>query len=83
MSMLIFDFSTGIRIAAPTAVLASMHPAPGRRGILIKSGGALEKLAGVNAMSFRQDRDLDLRRAQSNSGNSLQRTRSRQSGQTG
>jgi Cu2+-exporting ATPase len=51
MSMLIFDFSTGIRIAAPTAVLASMHRA-GRRGILIKSGGALERLATVNAIVF-------------------------------
>ncbi|MFN8551487.1 MAG: heavy metal translocating P-type ATPase [Candidatus Obscuribacterales bacterium] len=51
MSMLIFDFSTGIRIAAPTAVLSSMHRA-GRRGILIKSGGALERLASVNAIVF-------------------------------
>jgi P-type Cu2+ transporter len=51
MSMLIFDFSTGIRIAAPTAVLASMHRA-GRRGILIKSGGALERLATVDAIIF-------------------------------
>jgi Cu2+-exporting ATPase len=51
MSMLIFDFSTGIRIAAPTAVLASMHRA-GQRGILIKSGGALEKLSTVNAIVF-------------------------------
>ncbi|HEY9678760.1 MAG TPA: heavy metal translocating P-type ATPase [Drouetiella sp.] len=51
MSMLIFDFSTGIRIAAPTAVLSSMHRA-GRHGILIKSGGALERLASVNAIVF-------------------------------
>jgi len=51
MSMLIFDFSTGIRIAAPTAVLASMHRA-GQRGILIKSGGALEKLATIDAIVF-------------------------------
>ena len=51
MSMLIFDFSTGIRIAAPTAVLASMHRA-GKRGILIKSGGALEKLSTVDAIVF-------------------------------
>ena len=51
MSMLIFDFSTGIRIAAPTAVLASMHRA-GRRGILIKSGEALEQLAAVTAIVF-------------------------------
>jgi heavy metal translocating P-type ATPase len=51
MSMLIFDFSTGIRIAAPTAVLSSMYRA-GRRGILIKSGGALERLAKVDAVIF-------------------------------
>jgi len=51
MSMLIFDFSTGIRIAAPTAVLASMHRA-GQRGILVKSGAALEKLATVDAIVF-------------------------------
>jgi heavy metal translocating P-type ATPase len=51
MSMLIFDFSTGVRIAAPTAVLASMHRA-GKRGILIKTGSALEKLATVDAIVF-------------------------------
>jgi heavy metal translocating P-type ATPase len=51
MSMLIFDFSTGIRIAAPTAVLSSMHRA-GRRGILIKNGAALERLSLVNAVIF-------------------------------
>jgi Cu2+-exporting ATPase len=51
MSMLIYDFSTGIRIAAPTAVLASMARA-GRHGILVKSGGALERLAKVNAIVF-------------------------------
>lgn len=49
MSIMIFDFSTGIRIAAPTAVLASMQRA-GRHGILIKSGGALERLAQVDAI---------------------------------
>ena len=51
MSMLILDFCTGIRIAAPTAVLASMHRA-GRRGILIKSGGSLERLSTVSAIVF-------------------------------
>lgn len=49
MSVLIFDFSTGIRISAPTAVLSSMQRA-GRHGILIKSGGAVERLAQVNAI---------------------------------
>lgn len=51
MSMLILDFCTGIRIAAPTAILASMHRA-GRRGILVKSGAALERLASVTAIVF-------------------------------
>ncbi len=51
MSMLIFDFCTGIRIAAPTAVLASMNRA-GQHGILIKGGGALERLATVDAIVF-------------------------------
>jgi Cu2+-exporting ATPase len=51
MSMLIMDFCTGIRIAAPTAVLASMQRA-GRHGILIKNGAALEKLASVSAIVF-------------------------------
>ncbi|MBX9688046.1 MAG: heavy metal translocating P-type ATPase [Candidatus Obscuribacterales bacterium] len=49
MSVLIFDFSTGIRISAPTAILSSMQRA-GRHGILIKSGGAVERLAQVNAI---------------------------------
>ncbi len=51
MSMMIYDFSTGIRIAAPTAVLASMARA-GKLGILIKSGVALEKMARVDAIVF-------------------------------
>jgi Cu2+-exporting ATPase len=59
MSMLIFDFSTGIRIAAPTAVLASMHRA-GRRGILIKTGAALERLSKVDAVVFDKTGTLTL-----------------------
>jgi Cu2+-exporting ATPase len=51
MSIVIFDFATGVRIAAPTAILASMQRA-GHHGILIKSGGALEKLATVDAILF-------------------------------
>ncbi|MBX9694617.1 MAG: HAD-IC family P-type ATPase, partial [Cyanobacteria bacterium] len=51
MSMMIFDFTTGIRISAPTSILASMHRA-GRHGILIKSGAALEKLASVDVIIF-------------------------------
>ncbi len=51
MSILIFDFSTGIRIAAPTAVLSSMYNA-GRKGILVKNGASLERLAQVSAVIF-------------------------------
>jgi Cu2+-exporting ATPase len=51
MTILIFDFATGIRIAAPTAVLASMQKAA-RTGVLIKSGAALENLAQVDAVLF-------------------------------
>ena len=51
MSILIFDFSTGIRIAAPTAVLSSMYNA-GRKGILVKNGACLERLAQVSAIIF-------------------------------
>lgn len=51
LSIVIFDFATGVRIAAPTAILASMQRA-GHHGILIKSGGALERLATVDAILF-------------------------------
>jgi heavy metal translocating P-type ATPase len=50
-SMLIVDYGTGIRIAAPTTVLASMTKAV-RNGILIKGGRYLEKLAEVDAIVF-------------------------------
>lgn len=51
MSILIFDFSTGIRISAPTAILSSMQRA-GRHGILMKNGGAVERLAQIDAIVF-------------------------------
>jgi heavy metal translocating P-type ATPase len=51
VSVLIIDFATGVRIAAPTAVLTSMQRAA-RRGVLIKGGGALERLAATDAMIF-------------------------------
>jgi Cu2+-exporting ATPase len=50
-SVLIIDYGTGIRIAAPTAVLASMTNAV-RHGILIKGGRYMEQLAGVDAIVF-------------------------------
>ena len=48
-SIVIVDYGTGIRVAAPTSVLASMTHAA-RQGILIKSGGHLEKLAEIDTM---------------------------------
>ena len=48
---MIVDYGTGIRVAAPTSVLASMTHAA-RQGILIKSGAHLEKLAKVDTMVF-------------------------------
>ena len=51
LSLLIMDFATGIRVSAPTAVLASMQRAA-RRGVIIKSGASLERLAAVDAVVF-------------------------------
>ncbi len=59
ISILIFDFSTGIRIAAPTAVLSSMYNA-GRKGILVKNGACLERLAEVTAVVFDKTGTLTL-----------------------
>ena len=50
-SLMIIDFGTGIRVAAPTTVLASMSKAA-RRGILFKGGRFLELLAQVDALVF-------------------------------
>jgi Cu2+-exporting ATPase len=50
-SVLVIDYGTGIRIAAPTAVLATMTKAV-RHGILFKGGRALEQLAAVDAVVF-------------------------------
>ncbi|MBN3851211.1 MULTISPECIES: heavy metal translocating P-type ATPase [Burkholderiaceae] len=51
LSLVIVDFGTGIRVAAPTAVLSSMTHAA-RAGIVIKSGGHMEKLAQVDTVVF-------------------------------
>jgi len=48
-SLLIIDYGTGIRVSAPTTVLASIAHAA-RRGILFKGGRALEELAGVDTV---------------------------------
>jgi Cu2+-exporting ATPase len=50
-AILIIDYGTGIRVAAPTTVLASMTKAA-RQGMLIKGGRHLEKLAEVDAIVF-------------------------------
>lgn len=50
-SVLIFDLASGIRVAAPTTMLASLIAAA-RDGILIKGAAAMEKLAGIDAIVF-------------------------------
>jgi cation transport ATPase len=51
LSLVIVDFGTGIRVAAPTSVLASMTHAA-RAGMIIKSGGHMEKLADIDTVVF-------------------------------
>jgi heavy metal translocating P-type ATPase len=51
LSLVIVDYGTGIRVAAPTAVLASMTHAA-RAGIIIKSGAHMEKLSHVDTVIF-------------------------------
>ncbi len=51
LSMLIVDFGTGVRVAAPTAFLSHMASAA-HRNIVIKGGRALEKLAAVDTIVF-------------------------------
>jgi heavy metal translocating P-type ATPase len=51
LSLVIIDYGTGIRVAAPTSVLASMTHAA-RAGILIKSGGHMERLATIDTIVF-------------------------------
>ena len=51
LSMLIVDFGTGVRIAAPTAFLASMVHAA-RHNIVFKGGRAMEKLAHADTVVF-------------------------------
>src|SRR5262249_44497364 len=50
-SLLIVDFATGIRVAAPTTVLAAMAKAA-RNRVLMKGGRSLEQLAEVDAIVF-------------------------------
>jgi heavy metal translocating P-type ATPase len=51
LSLVIVDYGTGIRVAAPTAVMASMTHAA-RAGIIIKSRRHLESLAQVDTVVF-------------------------------
>jgi heavy metal translocating P-type ATPase len=51
LSLVIVDYGTGIRVAAPTSVLSSMTHAA-RAGIVIKSGGHMEKLAKADTIVF-------------------------------
>src|SRR5262245_22871720 len=48
-SLLIIDYGTGIRVSAPTAVLASIAKAA-RRGILFKGGRYIEELARLDTV---------------------------------
>jgi heavy metal translocating P-type ATPase len=58
-ALLVVDYGTGIRVAAPTTVLASMTKAA-RQGILIKGGRHLERLAEVDAIVFDKTGTLTL-----------------------
>ncbi|MBV8718260.1 MAG: heavy metal translocating P-type ATPase [Chloroflexi bacterium] len=51
VSVLIIDFATGIRVSAPTTVLAAMTSAV-HSDILVKGGRALEQLAAVDTLVF-------------------------------
>jgi Cu2+-exporting ATPase len=51
LSLVIVDYGTGIRVAAPTAVLSAMTQSA-RAGIIIKSGRHLERLAEVDTVVF-------------------------------
>ena len=51
LSLVIVDYGTGIRVAAPTSVLSSMIYAA-RNGIIIKSGAHMEKLAEIDTLVF-------------------------------
>ncbi|WP_013324223.1 heavy metal translocating P-type ATPase [Gloeothece verrucosa] len=50
-SVLTIDFATGIRVSVPTTVMAALYGAA-RRGVVIRSGRALEQLAQVDAIVF-------------------------------
>ncbi|MBX9686498.1 MAG: heavy metal translocating P-type ATPase [Candidatus Obscuribacterales bacterium] len=49
LTIICFDFVTGIRIALPTAVLAYMYKA-GKQGVLIKTAYALETFSNIDVL---------------------------------
>jgi Cu2+-exporting ATPase len=51
LSIMCFDFLTGVKIAIPTAVLASMYSC-GNRGIVVKNASSLEALAEIDTVIF-------------------------------
>jgi Cu2+-exporting ATPase len=51
LNLVIVDYGTGIRVAAPTAVLSYMTQAA-RNGIIVKSGKHIERLAEVDTIVF-------------------------------
>jgi Cu2+-exporting ATPase len=51
LSLVIVDYGTGIRVSAPTAMLASMTHAA-KAGIIAKSGRHMERLAEVDTIVF-------------------------------
>jgi heavy metal translocating P-type ATPase len=59
LSLLIVDFGTGIRVAAPIAVLASMIRAA-RAGIIFRGGAHMERLAEVDTVIFDKTGTLTL-----------------------
>lgn len=58
-SILTLDFATGIRVSVPTTVLAALTGAA-RRGVLIRSGRALEQLAAIDTIVFDKTGTLTL-----------------------
>jgi heavy metal translocating P-type ATPase len=59
LSLVIVDYGTGIRVAAPTSALSSMTHAA-RVGIIIKSGRHMERLAEVDTVVFDKTGTLTL-----------------------